>query len=183
MRTSINPDVNVFIRSISNGVEVNYAGHNILTNAGREYFAQSNVYSPGGVRYREDVINYIGFGVGSQPETLNVSRLITPTAYRLNTFLAAVDRGMTSFPLSPSRTTVRLGKLFDLGDISFAGAVELTEIGLFTNGDPTAGFGEGSVNIGMAESESQIPIAYHSFATPIPKNANVQLEVYWELIF
>jgi hypothetical protein len=157
-------------------------GHNVWTNSGREYSAQRKALNVLGQPYRPDHIDYIGLGTGAQVESVNVARLVAPVAFDAagGNFLAAVDRSRTVFPLEPLRTAIRFVRVFAENEISFAGStVEITEAGLFTNGDPTSGWSDPR-NTGILSADSQEPVAYHSFE-PIVKSPLVQLEIIWEL--
>jgi len=76
---------------------------------------------------------------------------------------------------------VRLIRSFSETEISYEGAsVEITEAGLFTDGNPAALWAPGTRITSLDESENQEPVAYHSFE-PIVKSPNVELEIIWEL--
>jgi hypothetical protein len=158
-------------------------GHNVWTNSGREYSAQRKVLKIDGTPYRADHIDYIGIGNGAYEESVTVNRLHSPLAWdaAAGNFLRLLDRSRTSFPLEPSRTAVRLIRSFSETEISYEGAsVEITEAGLFTDGNPAALWTPGTRITSLDEGENQEPVAYHSFE-PIVKSPNVELEIIWEL--
>ena len=157
-------------------------GHNVWTNSGREYSAQRKALDRFGAPYRSDHIDYIGLGVGAQVESVNVARLVSPVPFDAagGNFLAHVDRTRTIFPLEPLRTAIRFVRLYEENELSFAGSsIEISEAGLFTNGDPDTRWVDPR-NTGILAAESQEPVAYHSFE-PIIKSPLVQLEIIWEL--
>ena len=83
-------------------------GHNVWTNAGREYDCLIKTYNPAtAAGYRNDRIDYIGLGTGAQLESVSVTSLVTPVTYDGNNFLAQFNRDRTIFPLEPTRTAVR----------------------------------------------------------------------------
>lgn len=155
-------------------------GNNIWTLTGREYDAQVKSYQSYGpdVPFRNDRIRYIGFGSGTQPEVSTVTRLVTPISYNAgNLFLAQV--GIPTFPLTPSRTTVRYTRIYDLLELSVAGTVTLQEAGLFTDGGPPT-YSPGTRDLTIANAAAQAPMAYKSFE-PLRKTQNFSLEVRWDL--
>jgi len=159
-------------------------GHNIWTLTGREYSAQImsyRSYGPPSVGERRDRIRYIGFGTGSQPEVSSVISLVTPLAYNASgDFLSQMS--LPTFPLSPSRTTVRYTRVFSETELSTGGTVILTEAGLFTDGDPGTDFDPETRDIGMINALLQSPNAYKIFE-PLSKTQNFVLEVSWEIRF
>jgi len=168
-------------------------GKNIWTLTGREYLAQLMSYDSYGssahdsgdanpdVPARDDRIRYIGFGTGTQPEVSGVTALVTPIAYDGGgNFLAQV--GIPSYPLLPSRTTVRYTRSFTELELSFGGTVNLTEAGLFTDGDPLSSYAPRTRDVTLANAAAQSPAAYKSFE-PLKKTQNFVLEVNWEIRF
>lgn len=155
-------------------------GNNVWTLTGREYDAQLKSYESYGpdVPFRNDRIRYIGFGSGTQPEVSTVTRLVTPIAWNAgNQFLAEV--GIPTFPLNPTRTTVRYTKIYGLTDLSVTGTVTLQEAGLFTDGGaPT--FAPGTRDLTLANATGQAPMAYKTFE-PLKKTQNFELEARWDL--
>jgi hypothetical protein len=160
-------------------------GHNIWTNTGREFLAMlMSLETPPMVPFRQDRIQYIGVGIGSQIEDASVQGLVQPVEFSTNLFLATLDIP-PSFPLLPTRTTVRYHKLFSESEITIgAGEVTISEIGLFTNGDPNAVpiYNPGSRNKTIAVAAQQAPVAYKTF-DPVTKKDSLQLEVSWEIRF
>jgi hypothetical protein len=160
------------------------AGKNIWTLTGREYLAQLmsyQTYGPPGVGQRRDRIRYIGFGTGSQPEVSSVTNVLTPIAYNAsNDFLAQVS--LPTYPLSPSRTTVRYSRIFSETELSVVGTVTLTEAGLFTDGDSGSDFDPETRDITLANALIQAPAAYKVFE-PLSKTQNFVLEASWEIRF
>lgn len=159
-------------------------GKNIWTLTGREYLAQLmsyRAYGTPGVGERRDRMKYIGFGIGSQPEVSSVTNLLDPIAYNAsNDFLAQVS--LPTYPLSPSRTTVRYSRIFTETELSIAGTVTITEAGLFTDGDPGTDFDPDTRDVALANALLQAPNAYKVFE-PLSKSQNFVLEVSWEIRF
>jgi len=160
------------------------AGNNIWTLTGREYLAQLmsyRTYGPPSVGERRDRIRYMGFGTGSQPEVSSVTNVLTPIAFNAgNDFLAQVS--LPTYPLSPSRTTVRYSRIFTETELSVVGTVVLTEAGLFTDGDSGTDFDPETRDITLINSLLQAPNAYKVFE-PLSKTQNFVLEVSWEVRF
>lgn len=161
-------------------------GHNIWTNTGREYLAMLMSIETGPTTaYRNDRISYIGVGTGATVEDVGVLSLVTPVEYTPGTFLKDLDFPPT-FPLTPSRTTVRYHRIFLENEItmSVGSQVNISELGLFTNGSPTAVpvYNPGSRDTGIANAGSQAPCAYKTFE-PIGKTDALEFEVSWEIRF
>lgn len=158
-------------------------GHNIWTNTGREYLAllMSIVTAPT-TGYRNDKISFIGVGTGAQLEEANVLGLITPAAYLSGQFLAPLDVPPT-FPLTPTRTTVRYHRIFAEDEITLStgSTVNISEMGLFTNGRQSD-YAVGLRDTTLAGASTQSPAAYKAFE-PIGKKDSLQLEVSWEIRF
>lgn len=158
-------------------------GHNIWTNTGREYLALlMSIQTGPSTGFRNDRVAYIGVGIGAQVEEAGVLSLVSPTAYVTGQFLAALDVPPT-FPLTPTRTTVRYHKIFNEDDITIApgSTVNISEMGLFTNGrqsDSAVGLRDTT----LAQASNQSPVAYKAFE-PIGKKDSLQLEVSWEIRF
>jgi hypothetical protein len=159
-------------------------GKNVWTLTGREHLAQLmsyRSYGPPLVGERRDRIRYIGFGSGSQPEVSSVNRLVTPISFDAGSnFLAQVS--LPTYPLSPSRTTVRYSRIFSETELSVVGNVILTEAGLYTDGAPGSDFEPGTRDITLANALLQAPNAYRVF-DPLTKTQNFVLEVSWEVRF
>lgn len=161
-------------------------GHNIWTNTGREYSALVMSLQTGPTTtYRSDAITYIGVGTGSTIEDVGVLRLVTPVEYITGQFLAALDIPPT-FPLTPTRTTVQFHRTFAENEITISAGsqVNISEMGLFTNGSPSAvpAYSPGTRNTGIASAGSQAPNAYKTFE-PIGKTDSLEFEVSWEIRF
>jgi hypothetical protein len=146
-------------------------GHKIWTNTGKEFLAMLMSYETGpSTPYRSDRNAYIGVGTGARVEEAGVLSLATPVAYATGLFLAPIDIP-ASFPLTPTRTTVRYHRAFADNEITLSpGTVYVTEIGLFTDGDPASSFTPGS----------QAPNAYKAFE-PVGKTDALELDVSWEI--
>lgn len=157
--------------------------HNIWTNTGREYLALLMSLASAGTPFRTDSIAYIGVGIGSQIESAGVLFLASPVAYTTGLFLASLDIPPT-FPLSPTRTTVRYHRTFAENEITITtgSQVNISELGLFTNGDPASSYTPGSRNPSIAVAGAQSPAAYKTFE-PVGKTDALQLEVSWEIRF
>jgi hypothetical protein len=103
-------------------------GHNIWTNTGREYLALlMSIASAPSTGFRSDKIAYIGVGTGAQVEEAGVLRLITPVAYVTGQFLAPLDVPPT-FPLTPTRTTVRYHRIFAEDQITLTPGSTVTSV-------------------------------------------------------
>jgi hypothetical protein len=158
-------------------------GHNIWTNTGREYLALlMSIASAPSTGFRSDKIAYIGVGTGAQVEEAGVLRLITPVAYVTGQFLAPLDVPPT-FPLTPTRTTVRYHRIFAEDQITLTpgSTVNISEIGMFTNGRQSD-YAVGLRDTTLAQAANQSPQAYKSFE-PVGKKDSLQLEVSWEIRF
>lgn len=159
------------------------SGKNIWTNTGREYLAMlMSLQTAPTTPYRNDRVAYIGVGIGAQIEEAGVLALITPIAYISGQFLAALDVPPT-FPLTPTRTTAKYHRIFAENEITLTSGsvVNLSEIGLFTNGRQSD-YVVGSRDTTLAGASSQSPVAYKSFE-PIGKTDSLQLEISWEIRF
>lgn len=157
-------------------------GKNVWTLTGREHLAQLmsyRSYGPPLVGERRDRIRYFGFGSGSQPEVSSVDVLVSPIAFDAgNNFLAQVS--IPTYPLSPSRTTVRYTRIYSSTELSVSGDVVITEAGLFTDGDSGSDFEPGTRDVTLASSLLQAPNAYKVF-DPLTKTQNFEIEVSWEV--
>lgn len=159
-------------------------GHNIWTNTGREFLAMlMSIETAPSTGFRSDRVAYIGVGTGSQIEDAGVLSLVTPVSYVAGQFLAALDVAPT-FPLNPTRTTVRYHRLFAQNEITTSpgSRVDISELGLFTNGNPSSGYAPGSRLTGIATAGAQNPVAYKTFE-PVGKTDALELEVSWEIRF
>jgi hypothetical protein len=160
-------------------------GHNIWTNTGREYLALLMSLASGTTTtFRQDAVGFIGVGIGATLEDVNVLNLANPVAYSASTFLAALDVPPT-FPLTPTRTTVKYKRTFTENEITLSpGTVNVSEMGLFTNGSPVAvpAYNPGSRDVTYASRMAQAPVAYKTFE-PVPKTNSLQLEITWEIRF
>jgi hypothetical protein len=117
-------------------------------------------------------------------EDVNVLSLVNPVAYSPSLFLAALEIA-PSFPLTPTRTTVRYKRVFTEDEITLSpGTVNVSEMGLFTNGSPIAvpAYASGTRDATYANRMSQAPAAYKTFE-PVPKTNALQLEISWEIRF
>lgn len=159
-------------------------GKNVWTLTGREHLAQLmsyRSYGPPLVGERRDRIRYFGFGSGSQPEVSSVEVLVSPIAFdSSDNFLAQVS--IPTYPLSPSRTTVRYTRIYASTELSVIGDVVITEAGLFTDGDPGSDFEPDTRSIALADALNQAPNAYKVF-DPLTKTQNFEIEVSWEVRF
>lgn len=165
-------------------------GHNIWTNTGREYLAMLMSIEDSSaptVAFRKDQVAYIGVGTGSQTEDAGVTSVVTPVAYSGSDWLAALDMP-PSFPLSPTRTSVRYTRIFTESQITTTPASyeDISEMGLFTNGSPlsTPIYDPDTElrDLTLANAASQAPVAYKSFE-PVRKTDAMQLEISWEIRF
>lgn len=161
-------------------------GHNIWTNTGREFLAMlMSLQTAPTTSFRNDRVGYIGVGTGSQPEDAGVLSLVQPVEYATNLFLAQLDIPPT-FPLLPTRTTVRYHRLFTENELTIGPGTEvnISELGLFTNGNPNAvpAYNPGTRDLTIASAGAQAPVAYKTF-DPVTKKDSLQLEVSWEIRF
>ena len=155
-------------------------GFNIWTNTGREYLAMVQALKNASATYRQDAVAYIGVGIGSQLEDANVQRLVTPIEFAPGVFLAPLD--LPTFPLTPTRTTVRYARTFTESEITLTAnsKVNISEIGLFTNGDPLQDNAWGTRDTSLANAGSQSPVSYKAIE-PVSKTDALELEVSWEI--
>lgn len=184
MKDSLNEYCNVSVKAICNDtgkVLHERLGHNVWTTVGREYSALLKTYrgrvGNNLVPFRSDRIAYVGLGSGTQPESVDVTRLVDPVAYSGSTWLKEINHNKTSFPNSGSRTAIRYVVEFEESD--FSGNIYISECGLFTDGH-SVDFTPGNRSLSIVDSSIQAPLAYHTFA-PIPKTPNVSIELVWEL--
>lgn len=158
-------------------------GHNIWTNTGREFLAMlMSIATAPTTKFRGDSVSYIGVGIGAQVEDSGVIQILTPVAYATGLFLAFLDVPPT-FPLSPSRTTVRYHRTFLENELTLTGGsrVDVAELGLFTDGAPP-NFIAGTRDRTIGNAAQQAPAAYKSF-DKIGKTDSTQLEIAWEIRF
>lgn len=165
-------------------------GKNVYTNTGREYSALHQTIKTGAVPmgwptpspYRVDLIGYIGVGIGAQVESEGVIRLASPVAFSSGTFLAPIQS--SSFPLTPVSSTVEYHRLFAENEISMSPSslVNVSEFGLFTNGDPASDRGSSARNVTLDFASLQAPNAY-KVVEPIGKRSDLELEIFWQLRF
>lgn len=161
-------------------------GFNIWTNSGREYLALlMSIQTGPNTAFRNDRMAYIGVGTGATVEDVGVLRLVTPAQFQVGQFLAPLDIPPT-FPLTPTRTTVRYHRSFAENEITLTpgSQVLISEMGLFTNGSPSAvpAYSPNTRQTGIADAGSQAPNAYKTFE-PIGKTDSLELEISWEIRF
>jgi hypothetical protein len=157
-------------------------GHNIWTNTGREYLPLLMSYSAPSTPFRQDRMAYIGVGTGSQIEQTSVLALANPVAADTGIFLVAVDTPPT-FPLAPTRTTVQYHRLFSETEITLSiGTVNVSEMGLFTDGNPANDYSPGTRDTSLANASLQNPAAYKTFE-PVGKTQALELDVSWQIRF
>lgn len=159
-------------------------GKNVWTNTGREFLAMLMSIATGPTtKFRTDSISYIGLGTGTNPTAgAGIVSLVAPIAFQPGDFLAQLDVPPT-FPLAPSRTTVRFHRTFTENQITYVpGTVNISEMGLFTDGDPALNNAAGTRNITLATSGSAAPCAYKTF-DPLAKTESMQIDVAWEIRF
>lgn len=166
-------------------------GKNIITLAGREFYARVGSYSSYSplTKARTDGIRYIGFGIGTTPEVSSVTHLVTPISFDVpggNQFLA--ELAIPTYPFQTSGsfgTAVRYTREFAETELSTSDTVNLTEAGLFTDGSPTSSptpFTPGTRDTSLAQSLIQAPNSYKSFEV-LKKTQNFVLQVAWEIRF
>lgn len=165
-------------------------GKNIVTLAGREFYARVGSYSSYSplTKARNDGVRYIGFGTGTTPEVSTVAALVTPIAYTNTggTFFLA-ELAIPTYPfqtVGSFGTVARYTREFAESELSVSGTVELTEAGLFTDGSPTAtpAFDPGTRDLTLAQASAQVPNAYRTFEA-VKKTQNFVLQIAWEMRF
>lgn len=159
--------------------------HNVWTNTGREYLAQViSLKTLPSTPYRADSVTFIGVGTGSQVEDPGVISLADPVEFDSGEFLARLD--VATFPLNPTRTTVRFHRTFLEDQITLVPGVKVlvSELGLFTNGSPDAvpAFTPNTRVTNISVAKQQAPVAYKA-VEPVGKSDAMQLEVSWEVRF
>ena len=157
-------------------------GHNVWTNTGREYSCLLKTYKENGEPHRNDRIRYVGLGTGTQPESVGVLRLANPVSFDGGLFLKPINLGLTSFQTTNgAKTAVRYTCRFEESDLVNRADTTtfITECGLFTDGHQDT-FTAGDRERNLVRAGRQSPVAYHTF-DPIPKTANIQLDLIWEL--
>lgn len=166
-------------------------GKNIVTLAGREFYARVGSYSSYAplTKARADGVRYIGFGTGTTPEVSSVTHLVQPVAYDISSggiFLAELAIPTYPFQTSVSfGTAVRYTREFAETELSTSGTIDLTEAGLFTDGSPTStpiAFTPGTRDRSLSQASIQAPNAYKSFEV-LKKTQNFVLQVAWEIRF
>jgi hypothetical protein len=166
-------------------------GKNIVTLAGREFYARVGSYSSYSplTKARTDGVRYIGFGTGTTPEVTTISQLVTPIAYTNTSggqFLA--ELAVPTYPLQTSGsfgTTARYTREFAETELSITGDVDLTEAGLYTDGSPLStptAFTPGTRDLTLAQATSQVPNAYRTFEA-VRKTQKFVLQIAWEMRF
>jgi hypothetical protein len=157
-------------------------GHNIWTNSGREYLPLLMSMQSALTPFRTDSIGYLGVGTGSQIESASVLTLAQPVASDAGIFLVALDTPPT-FPLAPTRTTVQFHRTFAETEITLApGTVLVSEMGLFSNGNPSNNYTPGTRDTSLANASLQNPAAYKAFE-PVGKTQALELDVSWQIRF
>ena len=159
-------------------------GFNVWTNSGKEYLSLlMSIQTGPSTGFRNDHMAYIGVGIGSQLEDPAALAIISPVAYLAGQFLAPLDVP-PSFPLTPTRTTVRYHRTFAETEITLtpASQVNISEIGLFTDGNPAAAYAPGTRLTSLAAASAQAPNAYKTFE-PVGKTDGLELDVSWEIRF
>lgn len=166
-------------------------GKNIVTLAGREFYARVGSYSSYTplTRARQDCVRYLGFGIGTTPEVSSVTKLVSPIAYDASSgglFLA--ELAIPTYPFQTSGsfgTAVRYTREFAENELSISTAVDLTEAGLYTDGSPSSSptpFSPGTRVRTLAQAAFQAPNNYKTFEV-LRKTQNFVLQVAWELRF
>ena len=151
---------------------------NIWLLEGRAYSAMVKSYASYGpdLPIRNDKIKYIGVGSGTQPEVSTIARLVTPVPYNAgNDFLAILD--IPTF--SSDGTIVTYTRTFQNNEISVAGTVIISELGLFTDG-VLPNYTPGSRDITFPSATSQAPLSYKTFE-PLPKTVDSQILIKYQL--
>lgn len=167
-------------------------GHNVFTITGRNWLSKLVSWSTFGspdIPYTHRRVRWIGVGTGSQNEVTSVSALNTPAKVNSTDYLALLDS--VEFPTA---TSVRFIKEFGASEISWAGAVSVTEAGLYVDTNPyDLGSGDGVEGSEDAQAAgvtttldhkvgTNPPIVYKTFEA-IPKTVDYTLTVQWEFRF
>ena len=169
-------------------IETEVQGSNIWTITGREFLSElmslstfSTIESNRGL-VRNDRVAYIGVGIGAQLEVAEVSSLVNPISYDTGdssgVYLAVLDTPCTY----PSSTAVQFTRTFGATELSASGPVVITEVGLFTDGDPLNNFVVGTLDTSFSNAFSFAPVAYKTFE-PITKTSQYTMKVVWEVRF
>jgi hypothetical protein len=156
-------------------------GKNIWTNAGRAYLARRMSYEQAlpNVTGRPDCILYMGVGDGNSPQVPSVTRVANPVPYQDGVFLADVIVPATY----PTVSSVKYTRIFSDGEISLLGnTVNVSEFGLFTDGNPGLDYAAGSRVVSLAEAANQEPVAYKT-VDPFPKNQDTSFKIEWTIRF
>lgn len=186
MREALDICVNVRIRAYTRVGSCErlidtHVGHNIFTKVGREWLADAARVTAGGARKGTTIPFYLALGKGSQTEDQNVKYLNDPVQVTAGNYLVALDKP-TSEPIS---TTNRYTKTLDYTDVSYAGAVSLTEFGIITSNAVTTLPGgykaaAGGPYPGTYDNGSLLAFRL----TPvISKTALIKLELEWDFVF
>jgi len=184
-----------------------HRNHNIITNTGRQFMAElitaSSFAGPSFVRHNNDVVRYIGFGIGGSRQTAS-SPSVPPlsTSYPGATPGLQTDTDVTvaimerpvqvvgdplwmrevSTPGTfPTTESTRFITTFSQTDINFGSfsSVPLSEIGLYKSGaDSSLPNGTLGAYPGVAGEL----IAYDTF-NPIEKTGLFSIQVRWEWRF
>lgn len=166
-------------------------GKNIWTLTGREFLARLmsySAYAPDEPA-RNDRIRYIGFGIGTTPEVSSVTKLVSPIAYTTSGGgLYLAELAIPTYPFQTGGsfgTAVRYTREFSETELSTGGSVLLTEVGLFTDGSPTAApdpFEPGTRDLTLAQAQFQAPAGYKSFEA-FRKTQNMIISSLYEVRF
>lgn len=157
---------------------------NVWTLTGREYVVERLALasvSPDRVPVREDCIYYMGVGVGAHQEVESVTGLASPVVYRSGEFLAPVKTPPT-YPADASgtsRTSIRFSREFGPNEISLGATMEITEAGLYTDGDP-GNDNEPGCPTSLSAAGSRAPVAYYS-DEPLIKQVGLTIILTWEV--
>lgn len=181
-RPTISGHVELELRDARDGrLRQRTTGENVLTLTGREFYTELALlasFSP--TFFRNDRLAYFGLGKGAQAEVPEVLSLVDPIQYTAGEFLAAVQAPAT-FPASvTTRTVGRLTREYGRTEISFAGAVVVTEAGIFSTGDPADNWNTLARPTDMATTSADAPFFYKTFE-PITKTVDTTLRLIWEL--
>lgn len=151
---------------------------NIWLLEGRAFSAMLKAYASYGpdLPVRNDRIRYIGLGSGTQPEVSTITSLVTPIAWDAGAhFLAPLN--IPTF--NSDNTIVTWSRTFATNEISLAGTVNISEIGLFTDGIPPT-YTPGTRDTTLAGAAAQRPLCYKTFEI-LPKTTDLTLVVKYSL--
>lgn len=159
-------------------------GHNVCTLTGREFFLERAVAAtliPSRTEVRSDLLRYVGVGSGSLPEVAGVSALAAPLPWAGGEFLAPFNLPVWAEDGEfGSRTSLQLIREFAGGEISLGETVQVSEAGLFSDGDPDNDWAVGEAPTDLVTAGGRAPFFYRSFE-PLMKTTSRSLRIVWTI--